>query len=124
MPWVKFYIMQALGIHFEDFLIWCYKQVAGKPKPKASGQDKQELEVEPKLWHRLVGYVLGAELVDLPHRPGDACLSANRTCGRGPCTILALETAAKAAGNSCKRMTRSFWILWIRLVHIAFLMNN
>lgn len=49
--------MQALGIHFEDFVIWCYKQVVGKPKPKTPDQDKQELDVEPKLWHRLVGYV-------------------------------------------------------------------
>jgi hypothetical protein len=56
MPWVKLYIMQALGIHFEDFVIWCYKQVAGKPKSKRPGQENEKLEVEPKLWHRLVGY--------------------------------------------------------------------
>jgi hypothetical protein len=55
MPWVKFYIMQALGIHFEDFVIWCYKQVAGKPV-KEPGQEMEELVVELKTWHRLVGY--------------------------------------------------------------------
>jgi hypothetical protein len=56
LPWVKFYVGQALGIRFENLVIWCYRQVAAKPKTKADGQEEQPLEVQPKLWHQLVGY--------------------------------------------------------------------
>ena len=51
--WVRFFMRHAMAIHFEDFVIWCYKQVAVPVKKDGSKPDNRD--IVGKRWHRVVG---------------------------------------------------------------------
>ncbi|MCJ1395079.1 hypothetical protein MMC18_007960 [Xylographa bjoerkii] len=56
--WVRFFMRHAVAIHFEDFVIWCYKQVAYPGATTSNGEGQPDnRDTVSKRWHRVVGRV-------------------------------------------------------------------
>ena len=55
--WFNFMFWQAPAIQFEDFVIWCYKQMVGKTEGKVMDEEQKRLETNATTWHKIVGYI-------------------------------------------------------------------